>query len=72
MTIEQRLKDLESINHVSKSEHVDLLIQALRKTIEQRDRMTYNYLTEEERKLFFADKVLNKLDKEILEILEGK
>jgi hypothetical protein len=41
------------------------------KAVEQRDRMTYNRLTEEERKLFFADKVLESLDQEILDLIKG-
>lgn len=69
MTIDQRLKWLEN-NEFYLANSGWTIIQALRKAIEQRDRMTYNHLTEDERKLFFADKVLEKLDKELLEILK--
>lgn len=69
MTIEQRLKQLEQ-NEVELANRGWSLIQALRKAIEQRDRMTYNYPTDDKRKLFFAARVLEKLDKELLEILE--
>lgn len=40
----------------------------LTKAIEQRDRMVYDRLTVEERKLFFADKICEHLNKELGEI----
>lgn len=46
-------------------EENDRLRKQLALCKEQRDRMCYNQLTDDERKLFFADKVLNKMDAEI-------
>lgn len=47
------------------------LVKALEACMEQRRRMTYNELTEDERKMFFANKVLDSMDQELEAILEG-
>lgn len=48
------------------------LVKALEACMEQRRRMTYNELTEDERKMFFTNKVLDSMDQELEAILEGK
>lgn len=47
------------------------LVKALEACMEQRRRMVYNELTEAERKMFFANKVLDSMDEELEAILEG-
>lgn len=59
-------------NYYSIRADIPRLVKALEACMEQRRRMTYNELTEDERKMFFTNKVLDSMDQELKAILEGE